>query len=241
MSAAALKSPEMIHPALWRGSQLAQAALRVMPCGAPVLAAELPSGGWPRGALTELLVDQVGVGEMRLLRPALAASNGRPVVLLQAPHRIQPTALAWWGLSSEGITCVDAPRSSADALWAAEQVLRAGTCAALLFWQNQTRPEALRRLQLAAQEGDACFFMIRPRAAATTSSTAPLRLGISAARGGVLIDFIKRRGPARDTPLFVPLDPSPILNTNASRHATVDRPPVAAPIPRSLRATVVAG
>lgn len=239
MTAAAVQSPERIHPGLWRGTQLAQAALRVMPCGSPELAAELPSGGWPRGALTELLVHQVGSGELRLLRPVLSASAGRPVVLLQAPHQIQPAALAWWGLSPQGITVLDA-RASADALWAAEQVLRAGTCACLIFWATQIRPEALRRLQLAAQESDSCFFMIRPRVAADASSTAPLRLGISAARGGVHVDFIKRRGPAHDTPLFVPLDPSPILNV-PSRHAPpLDRRSSPTPFDRTVRAQVVA-
>lgn len=32
---------------------------------------ELPGGGWPVGALVDLLVQQAGVGEMRFLRPAL--------------------------------------------------------------------------------------------------------------------------------------------------------------------------
>ena len=33
---------------------------------------ELPGGGWPQGQLTELLLDDAGIGELSLLAPALA-------------------------------------------------------------------------------------------------------------------------------------------------------------------------
>jgi protein ImuA len=35
---------------------------------------QLPGGGWPQGVVTELLLPHPGVGELRLLAPALAAS-----------------------------------------------------------------------------------------------------------------------------------------------------------------------
>ena len=40
--------------------------------GFPSLDRELPDGGWPRGALTELLCDHTGIGELALMLPALA-------------------------------------------------------------------------------------------------------------------------------------------------------------------------
>jgi len=49
---------------------------------------------------------------------------------------------------------------------AAEQVLKSGTCGALLFWQNHMRSESLRRLHIAAQQGETQFFQIRPLATA---------------------------------------------------------------------------
>ncbi|MDI7065596.1 hypothetical protein QMO17_30595, partial [Klebsiella pneumoniae] len=64
------RHPEDIHPALWRASQLAAGFDRVVSCGHTVLGAELPGGGWPAGALTELLTPQPGCGELRLLQPA---------------------------------------------------------------------------------------------------------------------------------------------------------------------------
>ncbi|MCS0592664.1 cell division protein, partial [Massilia norwichensis] len=43
------------------------------------------------------------------------------------------------------------------------------------------------------------------------------------------IDFVKRRGPQRDAPLFLPLS-SNLMQTHIPRHAPVDRP-VTAPAP----------
>lgn len=222
---------------LWRGNQVAHAAARTVRCGDEDLARELPGGGWPRGALTDLLVQQTGCGELRLLRPAFEQLASKPVVLLQPPHDLQPTAFAWWGLDAANLMTLKAPKT-ADAMWAAEQVLRAGTCGALLFWQNHVRPESLRRLHLAAQTAESLFFMVRPLATTRDASPAPLRLAIRAAKDGVDIQFLKRRGPARDEPLFVALTPSPILNVK--RNATVDRRPSPVVVPRSFPAEVVA-
>ena len=68
---------EEIHPSLWRASQLARGRGRVVDTGYPAMSEELPGGGWPIGALVDLLIQQAGVGEMRLLRPALSASDNR--------------------------------------------------------------------------------------------------------------------------------------------------------------------
>jgi protein ImuA len=104
--------------------------VRGVDTGHPALTAELPGGGWPAGALIELLAPQPGIGELRLLAPVLARAAGKPVVLIQPPHALQPLALAYWGIDPSGFVMLPAPRT-ADALWAAEQALRAGTCAAV--------------------------------------------------------------------------------------------------------------
>ncbi|SAK61774.1 cell division protein [Caballeronia hypogeia] len=226
---------EDIHPSIWRGSQLGSARVNVVPCGFEHLTAELPGGGWPKSALTELLVQQPGVGELRLLLPALRSVAQRRIALLQPPHRFQPEAAAYWGLPETAVNVVRASKT-ADALWAGEQILRAGTFGALLFWQTHVRPEALRRLHLAAQTSDSLFFMVRPLAAASDTSPAPLRIAVRPARDSVSLEFVKRRGSTRDKPLVVGLTHSPIL---LNRHASVDRRVSAAPQPRSLPAELV--
>ena len=217
-----------LHPALWRASQLAHAATRCIDTGHAALSAQLPGGGWPSGTLVDLLQQQPGIGELRLLRPALCAVARRKVVLLQPPHAPRALALAAMGLQPPDLVWLRSARSS-DALWAAEQVLRSGSCGALLFWQQHVRGDSLRRLHLAAQSGETLVFMLRPLAAAQEASPAPLRLALRPAAGGIEIGFLKRRGPQREAPLFLPLAPSLL-----QRHASLDRPAPTPAVARSL-------
>lgn len=196
--------PEAIHPSLWRASQLARGSTRCIDTGYTMLSARLPGGGWPTGTLTELLLQQSGIGEMRLLAPALAGIASRRVVMLEPPHPPQTIALAALGLAPDHLIWLRSNRT-ADALWAAEQVLRSGSCGALLFWQAHMRTESLRRLHLAAQHGETLCFMFRPLATAQDASAAPLRLSLRPANGGIDIGFIKRRGPCTGETLFLPL------------------------------------
>jgi protein ImuA len=223
-----IAAPENLHPSLWRASQLAHVSMRCVDTGHAALSAQLPGGGWPTGTLVDLLLQQPGIGEMRLLRPALAAAASRRIVLLQPPHPPQALALAALGLAPSQLIWIRSSRS-ADALWAAEQVLRSGSCGALLFWAQHARGESLRRLHLAAQSGETLFFMLRPLAAAQDASPAPLRLGLRPAAGGIDIQFVKRRGPQRDAPLFLPMTPSLL-----QRHASLDRPLPAPVTARSI-------
>ncbi|MCY0853270.1 translesion DNA synthesis-associated protein ImuA [Cupriavidus sp. D39] len=229
-------APESIHPALWRASQLARAAGRTVTTGYPMLSRALPGGGWPTGTLVELLVQQAGVGEMRLLRPALVEVSKRPIAMIQPPHTPQALAFANLGLPPQQLLWIRGQRT-ADALWAAEQLLRAGTCGALLLWQPNVRNDALRRLHLAAQSGETLFCLVRPMACARDASPASLRIGVTPAEGGVDLTFIKRRGPQQDEPLRVQLEPSPIL---LHRHAApLDLPVPAQPVHRSVPAELV--
>lgn len=219
-------NPEALHPSLWRASQLARSHARCIDTGHPSLSNQLPGGGWPLSTLTELMVRQAGVGELRFLAPALMQVADRKIVLMQPPHVPQALALAALGLPPASVVWVKAERT-ADQLWAAEQVLRSGSCGALLFWQNQVRNESARRLHLAAQSGETLFFMMRPQYSVKDASPAPLRLGVNPAPGGVEIEFLKRRGPQTDETLFLPMHVGPI--THHRPHYDVPRQPAAAP------------
>ncbi|MFT4438936.1 hypothetical protein [Caballeronia sp. 15711] len=92
------RNVEDIHPALWRGSQLARAFGRTMDTGYAALSAQLPGGGWPVGTLIELLVSHPGIGEMRLLRPALATASTGSIALVQPPQVPYAHAYAYFGI-----------------------------------------------------------------------------------------------------------------------------------------------
>jgi protein ImuA len=227
---------EEIHPALWRASQLAHGRGKTIDTGYPVLSAELPGGGWPVGELVDLLVEQPGVGEMRLLRPAFSQLNERPIALIRPPHIPDGPGLNYIGLSLERLLQIRTTKIT-DALWSAEQILQTGSCGAVLLWAQHTKASSLRRLHLAAQSSETLLIMVRPLATAQDSSPALLRLALRPAAEGLMVDIVKRRGPMRAEPLSISLQPTPVLY---SRHARLSRRSLAEAASRSLPAEVAA-
>ncbi len=199
-SAASPSLPPSLNEFVWRAGRMGRTRCVVTPTGHAALDRELPDRGWPHRALIELLLQQGGIGEMRLLQPALQALGNRRIALLQPPHLPQIAAWRDWGLPAERLLWVRTARP-ADALWSAEQILRNGSCSALLFWQGAIRHESLRRLQLAAQASDMLCWLLRPLAAADAASPAPLRIALRPLAGGVRLDIRKRRGPQCAAPL----------------------------------------
>ena len=228
---------QMPH-AVWRANQMASYPMPVASTGYRALDEELPNRGWPRSALIELLLQQQGIGEMQLLRPALATiAHHQRIALIQPPYLPQVAAWSGWGLPLEHLLWVKTA-SSADALWSTEQILRHGSCGAVILWQANIRSVSLRRLHLAAQGADTILWLIRTLANVPDASPAPLRLGLRPARGGAEITFVKRRGPHTDATLYVPFElpfesmPSqPQIITTTFNHALLDRPtPAVAPV-----------
>jgi protein ImuA len=192
---------------VWRGDEMGVADMQVIATGQPALDAELPGGGWPVGAMTELLQARPEAHVWQLLLPALAravATRGGPVVLVGAPHEPFGPALAAGGLPTEALMWVRSEASAAR-LWACEQALRCADVAAVMAWLPQARVGDLRRLQLAAAQHEALLFVMRPEAVAQSASPARLRLQLVSAEGGqVDVHLIKRRGPPLAQPLTLP-------------------------------------
>lgn len=202
----ALADPASIHPSLWRASQLARPVGRTEPSGHGALDAELPGGGWPEGALTELILKEPGAGELTLLRPALAAAatRNKPIWLVGCPLAPNAAELARDGLANN-VRWIKV-ENQADALWACETILRSNALGALVAWLPRARPEAIRRLQGLAAATDALAFAVRTPAAAGEASAAALRLALAPAPGGALrIEILKRRGPAASAPVSLSL------------------------------------
>jgi hypothetical protein len=161
---------------VWRAGRAPLAAQRGESTGHAALDALLPQRGWPCAALTELLLPADGVGELALLMPTLArlTQAGGIVVLIAPPY--VPYAPAWQaaGVDLAQLQIVDA--DARGALWAFEQCLRSCACAAVIGWPLQADPQALRRLQVAADSGDCLGFAFRDRKHAANPSPAALRL-----------------------------------------------------------------
>jgi hypothetical protein len=194
------------HPGIFRAAQRKHASGNSLPSGFPLLDAELPGGGWPVGALTEILPSREGVGELRLLMPALSrlSRDGRGLVWIAPPHVPYAPALSRQGVDLANLLII-CHADVRDLLWAVEQSLRSGACGAALAWMHAADHRTLRRLQLAAEAGGGWAILFRPPRAADQASPAALRLYLDPAAGGVAVHVLKRRGGWATGPIVVDL------------------------------------
>lgn len=192
-------------PGVWRAGEVDTAVPPGIPSGHARLDIELPGGGWPRGALVEVLHDGAGLGEVSLLFGALkaVAEEGRAVAWINPPHLPYAPALATAGVPLDACLVVR-PASSEDALWSADQALRSGACGAALFWLPEKTDYAwLRRLQMAAESGRTLAVLFRPSSAAALATPAHLRVLVTHREGRLLVSLPKRRGPPLVRPVIV--------------------------------------
>jgi len=96
----------LVRGDIWRGDALPGLPAGTIASGYAELDAELPGGGWPRGNLTEILVDRGGFGEISLLLPALARLSGEGGRLALVAPPWLPHAPAW---AAAGVAMASAP------------------------------------------------------------------------------------------------------------------------------------
>jgi cell division inhibitor SulA/protein ImuA len=217
----------LARPDIRRGGELARVASASVPTGFPQLDAALPGGGWPTGSLAELLPSHEGIGELRILGPALAAlaRAGKRLAWIAPPYLPYAPALAAARIDLAQILIVKT-RTARDALWAAEQALHSAVCGAVLVWPAAVKYVALRRLQLAAERSQTMTVLFRSPDVASEPSPAVLRLALQTAVGGLAVQILKRRGAVCERPMLVTLN---------QPHA-VDRAPSAEPAARDADA-----
>ncbi|HEX5163322.1 MAG TPA: translesion DNA synthesis-associated protein ImuA [Steroidobacteraceae bacterium] len=208
----------LAHPSVWRGRS--RAAVETLPTGFAALDAGLPGGGWPRHGLVEILTPRPGVGELYLLLPVLAAlSRATPArwcTWVSPPHEPFAPALEAHGVALERMLVVRTLSSRSAAkpsqrrrsdgvhldLWALEQALRSGACEVALGWLPRASPRAIRRLQLAAEQGRALGVLYRNERFAHLASPAMLRVLLEPVnrdgRHGARLRLLKSRGGSRE-------------------------------------------
>jgi hypothetical protein len=192
-------------PHLWRG-RTACAARPVRPTGFSLLDEAL-GGGWPWGAIVEIIVERYGSGELSLLMPVLASLRSEEeaepglLVWVSPPFVPYPPALARHGIDVDRMLVLQAgagarrgARPEKESLWATEQAIRSGACAVVLAWLSVASGMALRRLQLAAEERRCGLVLFRSARALEQRSPASLRLRVSPEGAKTRVDVLKRRG-----------------------------------------------
>lgn len=168
----------------------------IEPTGLAALDALLPGGGWRSGTIVELMPTDIGIGELRLLMPALArmTNTGRFVALIAPPCIPFAPALAQHGVQLDRLLLVNA-RTTEDILWSFEQILRCKSFGAAVAWPPLIKDREIRRLQLAAEAGRNTGFMYRSPAVAREASPAAVRIRLQPCDHDRLsIEILKCRG-----------------------------------------------
>jgi len=223
-----------LHAEVWQAHAMPTASACVQATGNVALDAQLPGGGWPVGAMTEVLQEPGVHCEWQLLLPALARCGQGPVVLVGAPHLPFAPFLVAQGLPAQRLIWIVA-QPVAQRLWAAEQALRCAAVDAVLLWVASTvRPDPLRRLQMAAAQYNKLLFVMRPGQAQADASPAVLRLQVGPdplQADGLEVRLLKRRGPPMEQSLRLQARAAQLSMLLALNHgACVSRPPT--PLPR---------
>lgn len=178
---------------LFRAGQPLKRDQGATPSGFAALDEVLPWGGFPRGALTEILLPHPGVGEIELLLQAWCRIGAQERLVFVAPPCIPyAPALRDAGVPLQRFAWIDTDPQQAP--WAAEQCLRSGCLGAVALWQTGGDDRGLRRLQLAAEEGACHGFVLRPVRHASNPSPAALRLKFESTRGVLGVRVLKCRG-----------------------------------------------
>ena len=201
-------------PPSWR------AGARCLPTGHAALSAELPDGGWPMGSLVELLSPHPGVGEIRLLRPALSQlETRRPIALVQPPHA--PNIVSWmsWRLDPRQLlwVCPENRRTRSGPPSRSSGTAAAAPCSAGCPRSAPNRcAGCIWRPRPATCCSSPC---VRPPPPPTPRP--PLAAGAGARAGRTVRPYPQAPGPACDTPLHVGLEPGAF--ETPARHAPLDR------------------
>jgi hypothetical protein len=217
----------LTHPALWRYGDVPVLSKVGMDTGTGALNQVLPAGGWEEGALTEILANEQGIGELSLLLPAVSrvSQAGRGIVLVAPPFVPFPHAWEANGVALKQVVIVRA--QGQEALWVMEQAARSGACGMVIGWTTSCRKEtnyqALRRLHMAADAGKTLLALYRPQSVAGDASAAPTRLSVWATSGNLQIHVFKRRAAMPAAPIRVDVFP---------RHWTRPRRSPAGQLPR---------
>jgi hypothetical protein len=197
---------------LWRASSIDREYQKSCSTGYPLLDQQLPGGGWPVDGVTEILHDQYGIGEFRLLAPALARlshEQSRWLLLVSPPYIPYPPALAQAGIDLTHIL-ITQPKTRKDYLWVLEKSLASQSCSAVIAWPGNIHDKQVRRLQLASKEGNCWNILFRPEHAARNASPAELRVRVKGLHvsplqesSAVELKVLKRRGGWESEPIRI--------------------------------------
>lgn len=179
--------------------------------GFPQLDAILPWGGWPPSGLVEIITPHPGIGELQLLLPLLRerSQGSQSILWITPPYDLNGAMLTQSGMNLRNSFVIPSSTQCNQALWSIEKALQSPECTMVLAWQNWLSPRVLRRLQMAANEGDTMGVLFHQRPVSNSPACLQLRLSaISRYPGGqrrLDVQLLKARGTHHRTTVSIPL------------------------------------
>ncbi len=198
-----------IAASVWRATELASTVVASVSTGFPALDTELPSGGWPARAVSEILQVQPSVAEWRLLAPAMrqVVAKGLDIVVVGPSKSPHLPGLQQAGLDERRLVWLQA-ETPAERLWVTDQLVKTNSAGMVVAWLPQARQEQIRRLQIAAHAFEGPVFLCRPACAEYEASAAPLRVQLRFGLDWELhVHILKRKGPTHNGWLTLPSVP----------------------------------
>ncbi|MGB0495496.1 MAG: translesion DNA synthesis-associated protein ImuA [Kangiellaceae bacterium] len=181
---------------IWQVSTNDASSRRAISTGYAPLDKQLHYGGWPQGAVSELLLSQNGIGEIRLISPLLAKLNQKPgyVVWVNPPYQPYAPALLKQQIKLDKMLIIKA-KSTQESIWAAEQALTSQSCSAVLVWlPTKNLSKEIRKLNLAAKTGHCWGFVLRSSQLQEQASAASLRIVMRVQQKRQYLHIIKQPG-----------------------------------------------
>jgi len=182
------------QPMLWKGRRLKPTGpgLEVLDTGFPQLNTLLSTGGWPRGNLVEIQVDEWGQGELQILLPTMAAlsRDKQQLAWIAPPYTPYAPALQAAGVDLDYLLIIE-QSEPADIAWAAEKCLQHASAAMVLFCLPLADARHIRRLQVAASAANSLGVLLHRGPVRQTP--VPLRLKTHYVAGGVQLEILKSR------------------------------------------------
>lgn len=180
---------------IWQASK--KSCLRsAISTGYAPLNRQLHYGGWPRGAISELLLPHNGIGEIRLLAPLLANLCRKPgyISWINPPYQPYAPALTHLKVQLNKVLLIRALNIQ-ETIWAAQQAMASQACSAVLVWlPEKSLANEIRKLSLAAKKGNCWGIILRSQSLQQHPSAAVLRIAMLVKQRQHRLSIIKQPG-----------------------------------------------
>lgn len=148
------------------------------------------SGGFPRAGMIHI-ASYLGCGELRLMLSVLqqnqqqnsAVDENKLLIFINPPFELNAEFLVAHNIALSQLVVIHSDNN--NALWSAEQSLKSGACSAVFMWQNQLKNTHIKKLELAALQGNSyCIWLdsFLHKQAMSQHQNLPLSLSLSISR-----------------------------------------------------------